>query len=146
MPSNQIRYKQSMLDHPIKTANTTSAHIVAEQCEKEMSLLGYHEDILDRVRGHLICRDGNYPNLGAVAQHLHISDRTLKRKLRQKGVTFIQLLNDVRQRDSLNLLQTTQLTIEDIATRVGYSTPTNFSRAFRQWTGKTPGHYRKSFK
>jgi AraC-like DNA-binding protein len=143
MPSNQIRYNRSMLDYPIKTANSTSAQIVAEQCEKEMSLLGYHENILDKVRGHLICRDGSYPNLVAIAQHLHMSDRTLKRKLRQKGVTFIQLLNEVRQRDSLSLLQTTQLTIDDIASRVGYSTPTNFSRAFRQWTGKTPGRCRK---
>ena len=143
MPSNQIRYNRSMLELPIRTANATSAHIVAEQCEKEMSLLGYHENILDKVRGQLICRDGSYPNLGNIAQLLHISDRTLKRRLRQKGVTFLQLLNEVRQRDSLNLLQTTQLNIDDIARRVGYSTSTNFSRAFRQWTGKTPGHCRK---
>ncbi|OUR97552.1 hypothetical protein A9Q81_12800 [Gammaproteobacteria bacterium 42_54_T18] len=146
MPSNQIRYHRSSLENPIRTANSTNVHIVIEQCKQEMSLLGYNENILDKVRGHLVCRDGNYPNLCSVAQHLHMSDRTLKRKLRQKGITFLQLLKEIRQRDSLNLLQTTQLTIDDIAARVGYSTPANFSRAFRQWTGKTPSHCREEMR
>lgn len=144
MPTNKILYNKEMLNYKIKTANPISARIVMDQCEHEMALLGYCENIVDKVRAQLVSRDSDYPDLPHVANTLHMSDRTLKRKLHQKGITFLQLLDDVRYRDSLNLLQSTALTIEDISVRIGYNTPANFSRAFKKWSGKTPSTCRSN--
>jgi YesN/AraC family two-component response regulator len=46
------------------------------------------------------------------------------------------LLDEARKRDAIKLLQNTSLTIEQIASRLGYTDPANFSRAFKKWTGE----------
>ena len=57
---------------------------------------------------------------------------------------FRQLLDGVRFRESAQLLEQSDLTVEQIALRLGYSSPANFSRAFRRWSGHAPGAYRRA--
>ena len=78
-----------------------------------------------------------------VAKSLNTSIRTLSRKLAAENVTF-QKLKAVYLRDkALNLLANDQLSIEQITSVLGYTEPSAFTRAFKQWTGNTPHHYRK---
>ncbi|HMY82724.1 MAG TPA: helix-turn-helix transcriptional regulator, partial [Agitococcus sp.] len=63
-------------------------------------------------------------------------------RLQQAGLGFQQLLDEARKRDAIKLLQNTSLTIEQIALRLGYTDPANFTRAFKKWTGDTPSKYR----
>lgn len=72
-----------------------------------------------------------------------MSSRTLKPRLHEHGFTFRQLLDEIRCRDGIRLLQGTALSIEDIAYHLGYTAPGNFSRAFRSWMGTTPAAFRK---
>jgi AraC-like DNA-binding protein len=81
--------------------------------------------------------------LDEVARALGLSARTLKRKLASVGVSYSELVDRERHALALRLLQTKRLTLEEIAQRLHYSSMTNFARAFRRWTGATPGHYRK---
>ena len=71
-----------------------------------------------------------------------MSSRTLTRRLQQTGLGFQQLLDEARKRDAIKLLQNTSLTVEQIALRLGYTDPANFSRAFKKWTGEPPSQYR----
>ena len=66
--------------------------------------------------------------LEQVAERLFMSSRTLKRRLQQTGLGFQQLLDEARKRDAIKLLQNTSLTIEQIALRLGYTDPANFTR------------------
>ncbi|HEX4843161.1 MAG TPA: helix-turn-helix transcriptional regulator, partial [Limnobacter sp.] len=77
-----------------------------------------------------------------VAQSLHVSPRTLKRKLQAEGKHFTELLGEVVQRDACLLLETSRLTVDEIAARVGYQDRANFTRAFKKRAGKTPSEYR----
>ena len=77
-----------------------------------------------------------------MAETLHMSVRTLKRKLQTEGRSFTDLLGEVIQRDACLLLETTRLTVDEIAQRVGYQDRANFTRAFKKLTGKTPSEYR----
>ncbi len=88
--------------------------------------------------------DDGYPTLARMASWMCMSPRTLKRRLRAHGVRFRQLLDGARFRESARLLENSQLTVEQIALRVGYSSPANFSRAFRRWAGHPPGAFRQS--
>jgi len=143
MPGNQFRFDAALLDTPIRTANAVTAQLIIEQCEQEMALLGYTESLGNRVRALLSCRDGHYPGLEQVADRLHMSSRTLKRRLAEERTSFSALLDEVRRRDALQLLLDPGRAIEEIALRVGYPDPANFRRAFRRWTGLSPTEYRE---
>ena len=72
-----------------------------------------------------------------------MTPRTLQRKLSTEGTTFRALTDSVKQELAESLLANHELTIADIAHKLGYFEPTSFQRAFRQWTGSTPMEYRK---
>lgn len=143
MPSNQFRYSAALLEAAIPTVNPITAQMAFEQCEREMALLGYTESLPDRVHALLVCREGHYPDLVTVAERLHLSTRTLKRRLAETGHSFGELLDEVRKRDSLQLLLDAERSIEEVALRTGYADPSNFRRAVQRWTGLSPTAYRE---
>nr|MBA3542504.1 helix-turn-helix transcriptional regulator [Deltaproteobacteria bacterium] len=73
---------------------------------------------------------------------LHLSTRTLKRRLAEHATTFSTIVEEVRRQRALLLLDNRELSIGEIATRLGYTELPNFTRAFRKWTGMTPAAYR----
>ncbi len=143
---NQIRMPAKWLDLPLPTANASTAQRVIQQCEQELIALGLGDNLSGRVKNLLICRDGHYPKLEDMADTLHMSVRTLKRKLQQEGRHFTDLLGEVIERDACLLLETTHLTVDEVAERVGYQDRANFSRAFKKLTGRTPSDYREWIK
>jgi AraC-like DNA-binding protein len=144
MGANQIRFPAKHLGHPLVTANAVTARLVARECERELALLGHTENLLERVRATLVNEQGQYPKLETVAARLYMTGRTLKRRLHAHGIHYRQLLDEARRRDSLRLLEDPTLSLEEIAHRLGYSAPANFSRAFHKWTGATPGTFREN--
>jgi len=71
-----------------------------------------------------------------------VSDRSLRRQLREQGISFRSLLDELRMQIALKYLRTTSLANEDIALALGFSDATNFRRAFRRWTNKSPSEIR----
>lgn len=140
--SNQLRFPKAFLKQALIMADPVAAKLAAEQCERELALMEMSDDIPSKVRAMLNHRQGDYPQLEQVAERLFISSRTLKRRLQQVGLGFQQLLDEARKRDAITLLQNTPLTVEQIAIRLGYTDPANFTRAFKKWTGDTPTKYR----
>ena len=86
------------------------------------------------------------PDRSELARRLHLSERTLQRRLAEEGRNYQQLLNDTRQQLAEQHLSTGDLPAAEIALLLGYSEPSVFFRAFRQWTGLTPGEYRAQHK
>ena len=72
-----------------------------------------------------------------------MTSRTLQRKLSQEGVSYQKLLDDVRQQMAEDYLRNTEMSIPDIALRLGYSETTSFHRKFKAAAGQTPGDYRR---
>ncbi len=73
-----------------------------------------------------------------VAHHLGVSTRTLQRRLGDEGVTFQELLADVRVGLARHYLTQSTLSLTEIAFLLGYDDPNSFHRAFNRWTGRTP--------
>ena len=71
-----------------------------------------------------------------------MSERTLQRRLAEEGSSYQQLLTDTRRQLAERHLAEGRLPATEIAILLGYSEPSVFFRAFRQWTGLTPGEYR----
>jgi AraC-like DNA-binding protein len=85
----------------------------------------------------------DHPSLESVASRLRIGPRTLQRRLVDEGLSFRDLLNDVRTERARELLTETEAPVIDIAVELGYSSATHFTRAFRRSTGHTPSDLRR---
>lgn len=142
MGANQLRFRSTYLDLRPDTANPVTAKMVEEQCSRELEQLGFAGDVSGQVRAMLCNAQGHYPGLEQIAERLHMSSRTLKRRLRDQDTSFHQLLDETRRAESIRLLRTTALSVEQIAERLGYADPSNFCRAFRKWTAASPNGYR----
>jgi AraC-like DNA-binding protein len=82
--------------------------------------------------------------VGRIATRLGTSPRTLQRKLAQRGVSLRALVVESRMQIARVLLCKTELDVQEIAVRAGYSTPSSFARAFVRWSGCSPQTFRKT--
>ena len=80
--------------------------------------------------------------IGRVARDLGCSRQTLYRRLKAEGTTYEQLLDRLRRRLALRLVREQGLSVKEAAYRLGFSDPAAFSRAFKRWTGSSPGEMR----
>jgi AraC-like DNA-binding protein len=139
-PANRLVFPAALLDLPFKSADPVAMQLARAQCERELAAL-VDAGFPGRVRAAVTVEHG-VRSLIEVARQLHVSTRTLKRRLAEQGMTFTAIADDVRRQRALLLLENRDLSIAEIATRLGYTEVPNFTRAFRRWTGKTPAAYR----
>ncbi len=78
-----------------------------------------------------------------MAALLGLSERTLQRRLNAAGHSFSDVLEDFRRDESARLLCDPKLHLVEVASRLGYAEQTSFTRAFRRWTGTSPGAWRE---
>jgi AraC-like DNA-binding protein len=142
MGVNQARFPASDLDLPLETANHVTASMVEEQCRRELEQLGLGSDLVAQVRAALHDPRDGFPDLETVAERLHMSGRTFKRKLQEHGTGFRELVEAVRRAEAIRLLNSTGLSVAQIAKRLGYADASSFTRAFQKWTSTTPGAFR----
>ncbi len=142
MGVNQARFPASDLDLPLETANHVTASMVEEQCRRELEQLGLGSDLVAQVRAALHDPHDGFPDLETVAERLHMSGRTFKRKLQEHGTGFRELVEAVRRAEAIRLLNTTGLSVAQVARRLGYADASSFTRAFQKWTSTTPGAFR----
>jgi AraC-like DNA-binding protein len=100
------------------------------------------KDTAEMVRSLLRAQLQEGVSIERVARELHLSVRTLRRRLDALGVTFQRLLEEVRHHRAVEYLTKTEEGIERVAALLGYVDPSNFRRAFRRWTGLPPTAYR----
>ncbi len=79
-----------------------------------------------------------------VAQKIGISEKGLQRKLFDEGVTFQGIYNHLRKKLALDYVSDTGIPLTDVAMMLGFSDSSAFYRAFKRWTGNTPGEYRET--
>ncbi|HDZ55337.1 MAG TPA: AraC family transcriptional regulator [Pseudomonas xinjiangensis] len=100
------------------------------------------DSLTSQIR-RLLGRDcQQWPDLESVARQLHSSPQTLRRRLREEGSSFQELKDYLRRDLAIYHLGRNELDIQAIAEQLGFSEPSAFHRAFKKWTGLTPGAYR----
>lgn len=93
-----------------------------------------------------IDRGASSPTIDDVGGSLGLGARTLQRRLAEQGTTFAQLLDDTRYDLAARFLGDEALTIGEVGFMLGFSEPSAFHRAFRRWSGSTPGEFRKNLR
>jgi AraC-like DNA-binding protein len=97
-------------------------------------------EVATRIRAAL--PDGAH--VDAVAAALHMSARTLQRRLGELGTQFSEVLDGVRADEAKRALTTTAAPLAEIAWNLGFADLASFSRAFKRWTGQPPGTHRRN--
>lgn len=137
-----IGLPQALLEQPLAQANLPLQKLLREHAEALLARLpsaSLSAQVVSLLSAQL---SQGEPDRRQLAQTLHLSERTLQRRLADEGSSYQQLLNDTRRQLAERYLRDGQLAATEIALLLGYSEPSVFFRAFRQWTGLTPGEYR----
>jgi AraC-like DNA-binding protein len=98
------------------------------------------DDLAQRIRRAL---DGTVPDAATLARQMGMSSRTLSRRLHERGLSYQEVVDQARREVALRQLSNKDLKVIEIAFLLGFSEVSTFYRAFRRWTGTTPGAYRR---
>ncbi|WP_300443177.1 AraC family transcriptional regulator [Zoogloea sp.] len=109
-----------------------------------LTVLQYRRDrlLVEGVRRFLRDPASGAATAERVAEHLHVSVRTLHRQLHEEGSSLQQIKDEARRDRAIELLNRSQRSIKQISALVGFGNEKSFSRAFRSWTGVPPQTFR----
>ena len=130
------------LDSALPTANPEALNQALAQCERESALLAPGDTLMRHVREALVLGADGYPSPEQLAERLHLTPRTLRRRLQERGQGFQSLLEEARRRDGCHLLGSSDVEVQRIGELLGFADPANFTRAFKVWMGMTPSQWR----
>ncbi len=83
-----------------------------------------------------------FPSFEDIAEHLQMTEQTLRRKLKRESTSYRAIKETVRRDIAVQKLMESRLSVQEIGFILGYSEPRAFTRAFQQWTGASPVQYR----
>lgn len=145
---NQFRFPRVGLQLPVSQSDPQLLQMAMAQCEEELRHLhdrlhdmgGLLADVRRLAKQHM----AGDASLEHIAECLSMAPRTLRRRLNELGTSYQMIIEQLRRGRAVELLLHSSRSVDDIASDLGYQDPSNFGRAFRRWTGKSPRQYRES--
>lgn len=138
-------FDKKYLETPILNANPNLFSLFEIHAQDILNSLKSNTSIAEKIKKEIVQElKGEEPSLSNIAKKLGIGVRSIQLKLKEEGVTFQQLLEEIRKNLATKHLKEDKLSTTDIAYLLGYSEPSVFFRSFKKWTGNTPTFYRKS--
>ena len=141
---NEISLPIDLSKEKLVAANSAVHIIYEEQCERLLRDLNKVENFSAATRRILLQAGDDLPDIKEVAFKLHMSESTLRRRLKEESSSYRIICDEVRDVLAKKYLTTTNLTISDIAMLLNYSEAASFRRAFVRWNKVTPNEYRHS--
>jgi AraC-like DNA-binding protein len=138
-PRTQIRFDAAWLEAPCVYANAVSASEIDELCAARLRALDRPEGVVEQARRALRQNLSDGTRLQWVARELRVSERSLRRALREAGTSYQRVLDGVRRELALEQLRSNTVPLERVAQSLGFGDVRSFRRAFKRWTGYTPG-------
>ena len=139
---NRLTFSADLLDRRLPQADPESSQHMQQQCQMLIARLSNQGKFVDEVRMLVLRRPGCFPSIEAVAEQMHMSSSTLRRRLKEEGSNYRALLDEIRFELAREYLGETRLPLEEISDLLGYTEPGNFSHAFRRWCGESPRAWR----
>lgn len=135
-------FDASMLQFPLPHAQPRTAELCEQMCQRLAHGLPAQTELELSIRTACIESCGSFPKLDEMACQLGLSVRTLQRRLSELGSHYQQIMDDLRSSLAIEFLTHTTLSVDEVGQRLGFSEATNFRKAFRKWTGQSPGTFR----
>lgn len=144
-PTTAICFPPELLALAVANRDPDLKNLLEQQARAMLAILPQQEDLIIRLRGALLkaLRKGKATS-DFVAGELHMSERTLFRRLQEYDFTFKQVLAQTRTELAKEHLKARKLTLAEIALLLGYSEQSAFNRAFKRETGQTPRQFQQA--
>ncbi|RYF42748.1 MAG: AraC family transcriptional regulator [Comamonadaceae bacterium] len=138
----EIRFDARYLALPLRRDEKALQQML--QRALPLTVLQYRKDrlLVQQVRQALAAHPEQAHGADGLAALLHTSSRTLHRQLKEEGASLQQLKDEVRCARAKDLLFRSDKPVKQVAAAVGFLNEKSFSRAFREWTGVSPGSFR----
>lgn len=139
---NSLWIPREWIEQPLPMAN---ALLARQNDQVVMDYLARFDGarISEKVRAELISRlPAGEPSRAEIAAALKLSEKTLQRRLQEEHTRYQQVLDEVRRDLAQQYLREGPVSVCEVTFRLGFSDQSSFTRAFRRWTGVTPGEYR----
>lgn len=130
-------FNSSDMKRPILSADEQLAALLDSMAITQMAQLS--ERFSKKVRNCLLKQfaDGEISRRGT-AELMHMTERTLLRRLKDEGTTFQEVLDRLREELAYEYLRSSDITVQTVSSMLGFSDASTFSRAFKRWTGRRP--------
>lgn len=142
-PRNELLVNKKYAVRKLPRRDKQATDYCREQCQHLLNRFDETEATADKVRAILVSDPGYFPSLEAVAEELNLGVRTLRRMLSKEKTSFQYLLQEIK-RELAEQYLLSNMSLEVIASKLGYSEAANFSHAFKRWSGVSPKAFRQS--
>ncbi|SAK50818.1 AraC family transcriptional regulator [Caballeronia glebae] len=132
----ELVYDSAILDRKPQLAHQLTATLLQETCDRLIGQAKTSSGVSGEVYQILMSTPGVFPGMDTVAESMHMTTRTLRRRLEAEDTSFLAIVDDVRRSLALEYLKTTKMSADDVAMLLGFSDTANFRRALKRWTGK----------
>ncbi|MCW3848181.1 AraC family transcriptional regulator [Sphingomonas sp. LB-2] len=135
--ANELHYPIGILDQTPELGNRLTRTMLEETCERLIGQSRMSSGLSGEVYQLLLNAPSQLPSMTTAAAQLGLQERTLRRRLAAENTTYGAIVDDVRRKLAIEYLQTTRMSVDDVAWKVGFSDSANLRRAIRRWTGGT---------
>jgi len=144
-PVTEVIVSRSTWEEPVRTADPGLVALLRQQADQVLAQLptssGFVDEVRDKVRASMA---GGDQRIDDIADQLGTSGRTLQRRLAEEGITFGEIVDEVRLESAKIALADLSMSLAHVAYFLGFEEQSSFSRAFKRWTGTSPKDYRQS--
>jgi AraC-like DNA-binding protein len=142
----RLSFDAQLLDKPLPMRNFQASGIFDQQCQLMLSRLSKQGSFIEEIRQKILAKPSHsFPDINSLSDQIHISVRTLRRRLSEEGTSYRAIVEDIRFDLAKDYLGQSRLSLDMISELLGYHDAASFSHAFKRWTkGVTPSSWRKN--
>ena len=143
-PVSALVVSARQLAFPIRAADPQLLQTLLDHATQVLAMIDRDESVAAKVKNLLRLQlKDELPRKETIARQLHMTPRTLQRRLSEEGTQFQEVLNELRRELAEFYLHESRLSLDEIGLRLGFAEARSFHRSFKQWTGLTPGEFRQ---
>lgn len=135
--AHELHYPIDILTQTPELGNRLTRTMLEETCDRLIGQSRISSGLSGEIYQILLLAPNNFPSMKTVAEQLGLQERTLRRRLSAENTSYGAIIDDVRRKLAIEYLQTTRMSVDDVAWNVGFSDCANLRRAVRRWTGQT---------
>jgi AraC-like DNA-binding protein len=144
-PNTVIAFDASYLDLPVVQNERSLKEFLRTAPESILLKYKNGSSLSARVRRRLRqCLPGEVPDFDALADELNMTPATIRRRLHEEGESYQSIKDQLRRDLAISYLSHSSRSVMEIALELGFSERSAFHRAFRKWTGASPGEFRRT--
>jgi AraC-like DNA-binding protein len=144
---HELEAPKRWLDERPHFADLKLGEVLQQHATTMLESMPETDVVLQTARAKLVTQlAGGEVGLGALARAMHMSERTLRRRLAERGTSYQTLLDELRSTQARKLVGSGGEPVDQIAQRLGFSDTSSFFHAFKRWTGQTPAQFRRALR